>query len=621
MKRWGLMLALLLAGMGAGADAPRVTDVSEFSRIPVLHHGRKMPMHSYARLFLLQLSGRTRVDDESAEAWFARFLFEPASTLDDRIFLINHPEVAQALNIPVQEKRRYSFSDLHGGIGRLRDLAERATRLEKEDRSQVENELIRLFINQQVYLEHYHSFEFARPHPAFAIQKEDLVAVLGLPGDGSPYRFADIFPRADRLQALIDPLLTKDPSEWLPLEEAAYALSSQMFDMSRRHQESTFMLVPTKSHGEEVWLSAWDTFALGLRDAASARLIDNLVELSDAYRQGRQLDFDIASRQHRRFAMERLQGDRELAYLDWEIRFNQLRLFNRSTMLYGFAFFIAIFTLMTQSKWPYRASTLLVVLALILHSVGLVMRMVIMGRPPMTNLYATFLFVSWVCVLLGLFVEVFQKNGLGWLTASLSGVLLLMFARRFELEGDTMGQVVAVLDSNFWLSTHVTTITAGYAGCLLAGVMGHVYLLHAIIAPKQTARLRSIYLAMMGMMGFGLTFSFLGTMLGGVWADQSWGRFWGWDPKENGALLIVLWCSVLYHARLARMIGDVTMAAGTIVGAIIVMMAWLGVNLLGVGLHSYGFTSGLAMNLFVYTAFEILFIAALAPWAKRRLAG
>jgi len=619
MKRVLLIVAWLTAAV-AGAEVPRLQDHAEFSRIPVLHQGRKMPMHSYARLFLLQLSGRTHYGEESAEAWLARFLFEPVSTLDDRIFLINHPEVAQALNVPVQEKRRYSFSDLHGGMGRLRDLAERATRLDKEDRSHVENELIRLFINQQVYLDHFHSFEFARPHPAFAIDQEELVVAMGLPADGSTYRFADIFPRADRLQALIDPLLSKDPSDWQPLEQSAYTLSSQMFDMSRRHQESTFMLVPTKSHGEEVWLSAWDTFALGLRDASSARFLDNLVEMSDAYRQGRQVDFDIAARQHRRMVLDRLQGDRELAYLDWEIRFNQLNLFHRSTLLYSFAFFIAIFTLMTQSRWPYRASMLLVLTAIVLHSAGLIMRMVIMGRPPMTNLYSTFLFVSWVCVWLGLFVEGFQKNGLGWLTASLSGLLLLMFARRFELEGDTMGQVVAVLDSNFWLSTHVTTITAGYAGCLLAGVMGHIYLLHAILAPKQTARLRSIYLAMMGMMGFGLTFSFLGTMLGGVWADQSWGRFWGWDPKENGALLIVLWCSVLYHARLARMIGDVTMAAGTIVGAIIVMMAWLGVNLLGVGLHSYGFTSGLAMNLFAYTAFEILFIAMLAPWAKRRLA-
>ena len=597
----------------------RIGDLTEFKRIPVLHQGRKMPMQTYARLFLLQLSGRAGYADESPEEWFARLLFDPATTLDDRIFLINHPEVAQALNIPVREGRRYSFTDLHGGMGRLRELAMRASRLESEDRSQVENELLRVFAHQTVYLDLFHAFEFARPHPAFALGNRELIETIELPDDRSPYRFADLFFRAGALQRIIEPLADKPQSAWTELEAAAIEVSNTMYEWSQRHQESTFVLIPLMSHGEEVWLSAWDTFALGFRDAPSLEALNALVELSEAYQQGQQVDFDMAARHFRRLVVERLEGDRELAYMDWEIRFNNLNLFNRATLLYGFAFFIALFALMSRFKWPYRLSATLLIIAFLLHTTGMIMRMVIMGRPPMTNLYSTFIFVSWMCVILGFFAEALQKNSIGWLTSSVSGVLLLMFSRRFEMEGDTMGQVVAVLDSNFWLSTHVTTITAGYAGCLLAGVIGHVYLAHAVINPARTDRLKSIYYAMMGMLGFGLTFSFLGTMLGGVWADQSWGRFWGWDPKENGALLIVLWCSILYHARLTKWIGDVAMAAGCIFGGIIVMMAWLGVNLLGVGLHSYGFTSGLAMNLFVFTGVELLFIAVFAPWARKRL--
>lgn len=605
-------------------DAParperRIADLTEFSRLPVLHQGRKMPMQSYARLFLIQLSGRGGYAGESAEEWFARLLFDPVSTLDDRIFLINHPEVAQALHIPVQEHRRYSFSDLHGGIGRLRDLAMRASRLEAADRSQVENELLRLFANQTVYLDIFHAFEFARRHPAFAIENAELIQALNLPANESPYRFADLFFRVGPLQDIVEPLANKPQADWSELETAALTLSSGMFELSRRHQESTFVLIPLNSHGEEVWLSPWDTFALGFRDASSLEVLRALVELNEAYQQGQQVEFDMAARHFRRLVAERLADDREMAYMDWEIRFNDLKLFGRASLLYGFTFFIALFSLMGRAKWPYRLSATLLIVAFLLHTTGMIMRMVIMGRPPMTNLYATFIFVSWICVVLGLLAELFQRNSIGWLTASLSGVLLLMFSRRFEMEGDTMGQVVAVLDSNFWLSTHVTTVTAGYAGCLLAGIIAHVYLIHAVINPAREERLKSIYFAMMGMLGFGLTFAFLGTMLGGVWADQSWGRFWGWDPKENGALLIVLWCSILYHARLAKMIGDVAMAAGCIFGGIIVMMAWLGVNLLGVGLHSYGFTSGLALNLFIFTGAELLFIALFAPWARKRL--
>lgn len=597
----------------------RLDDLTEFRRLPVLHNGRKMPMQTYARLLLVQLSGRTSYEGEPAESWLARLILDPVSTLNDRVFLINHPEVAQALNIPVDENRRYSFTDLHGAMGRLGNLAQRAARLESDDRSQVENELLRLYANQVLYLDIYHSFEFARPHPAFAIEHDELIQTLDLPRQDRPYRFFDIFVRAGSLQSLIEPLATKQPDQWSDLEHAAYALSSRMYDWSQRHQESTFVMIPLMSHGEETWLSAWDSFALGFRDATSLEILNALAEMAEAYQAGQQLDFDMAARHFRRLVAERLDDDRGMANLDREVRFNDLNALYRATWLYGWAFFVSLFALMGRSRWPYSISLLLLALAFVLHSTGMIMRIVIMGRPPMTNLYATFIFVSWVCVILGLLVELFQRNRMGVLTGSLSGVLLLMFSRRFEMEGDTMGAVVAVLDSNFWLSTHVTTITAGYAGCLLAGVIGHVWLLQAAINPMRTERLRSIYYAMMAMLGFGLTFSFLGTMLGGVWADQSWGRFWGWDPKENGALLIVLWTAVLYHARLGRMIGDVAMAAGTIVGAIIVMMAWLGVNLLGVGLHSYGFTSGLATNLFAYTAFELLFIAILAPLAKWRM--
>ena len=97
--------------------------------------------------------------------------------------------------------------------------------------------------------------------------------------------------------------------------------------------------------------------------------------------------------------------------------------------------------------------------------------------------------------------------------------------------------------------------------------------------------------------------------MGGIWADQSWGRFWGWDPKENGALLIILWCAILFHARLAGMIGHLGLAAGAIVSVITVVLAWFGVNLLGVGMHSYGFTSGVARWLLAFVGVEVIFLA------------
>jgi ABC-type transport system involved in cytochrome c biogenesis permease subunit len=186
---------------------------------------------------------------------------------------------------------------------------------------------------------------------------------------------------------------------------------------------------------------------------------------------------------------------------------------------------------------------------------------------------------------------------------------MLMIAGKYALEGDTMGMLVAVLDSNFWLAAHVITIILGYAGIVLSGFIGHVYIIQKISQPHKKEMLKNTYQAVYSIQAFGIIFTFLGTVLGGIWADQSWGRFWGWDPKENGALLILLWSAILFHARKTNWIRETGMAFGTILGVIAVSLAWFGVNLLGVGLHSYGFTSGIARSLFLFIAFEVLFMA------------
>ncbi len=99
---------------------------------------------------------------------------------------------------------------------------------------------------------------------------------------------------------------------------------------------------------------------------------------------------------------------------------------------------------------------------------------------------------------------------------------------------------------------------------------------------------------MYGVICFATFLSFVGTVLGGIWADQSWGRFWGWDPKENGAVLIVIWNALILHARWAGLVKQRGMAVLTVAGAMITTWSWFGTNQLGVGLHAYGFDKSLA---------------------------
>ncbi|MFN9367785.1 MAG: cytochrome c biogenesis protein, partial [Planctomycetia bacterium] len=119
-----------------------------------------------------------------------------------------------------------------------------------------------------------------------------------------------------------------------------------------------------------------------------------------------------------------------------------------------------------------------------------------------------------------------------------------------------------------------------------------------------------LYRMTYGVVCFALFFSFIGTVLGGLWADDSWGRFWGWDPKENGALMIVLWNAALLHARWDRWIGPRGFALFAIGGNIVTAWSWFGTNQLSIGLHSYGFTSGVLMLLAAYVLSQVALVIA-----------
>jgi len=180
---------------------------------------------------------------------------------------------------------------------------------------------------------------------------------------------------------------------------------------------------------------------------------------------------------------------------------------------------------------------------------------------------------------------------------------------------------VAVLDTNFWLTMHVTTIIMGYAAGLLAAALGHVYVFGRVlrIRAKDAQLYATITRMTYGVLCFGLLFSITGTVLGGVWANESWGRFWGWDPKENGALMICLWLLALLHARAAGYIRELGLNVGAVFGGMVLAFSWWGVNLLGVGLHSYGFTSGTLNILIVFYVIEALVLwTGLGVWWRER---
>jgi ABC-type transport system involved in cytochrome c biogenesis permease subunit len=293
-----------------------------------------------------------------------------------------------------------------------------------------------------------------------------------------------------------------------------------------------------------------------------------------------------------------------------EMFFNQMEPFYNAMVIYVLAGLLAIFSWFNLSETLRRSAIWLVWLAFVIHTIGLVYRMVLEGRPPVTNLYSSAIFIGWGACLLGIILEKFHKNGIGVVVAAGIGFITLIIAHHLALEGDTMEMMRAVLDTNFWLATHVVAVTVGYASTFVAGFLALIYILRGVFTrtldeATGKALARMIY----GIVCFATLFSFVGTVLGGIWADQSWGRFWGWDPKENGALIIVLWNALILHLRWGGMIRERGLVVCAIGGNIVTSWSWFGVNMLGIGLHSYGFTDAAFKWLVLYVVSQLAFIA------------
>jgi len=306
-----------------------------------------------------------------------------------------------------------------------------------------------------------------------------------------------------------------------------------------------------------------------------------------------------------------------------EVTFNNADPFFRSGLLLGVAIVVCIIGFYVCQKFTTLTAMALCIGAFLLQTYGIYCRMVIMGRPPVTNLYSTFICTSWTCILIGVgiyFVLPEKFKRISPLAAALSGVAFLIISGKYNT-GDNMGVMVAVLNSNFWLATHVTTIILGYAGCCFSGLFAHFYLISRITNSKDPQLTQVLYKLTLGILGFGFTATFIGTVLGGIWADQSWGRFWGWDPKENGALLIVLWCAVIFHAKVGNLVKKQWIAVGSILCIQVVMLAWFGINKLGVGLHSYGNdpNSNAIRNLIIFAIAELVFILIVPAWGTKKL--
>ncbi len=283
------------------------------------------------------------------------------------------------------------------------------------------------------------------------------------------------------------------------------------------------------------------------------------------------------------------------------------------------AFLVFIFS---QNGVSAQVGLIAMVVAFLLHSYGFYLRIYIMGRPPVSNMYESVVWVSWGAVLFSFILERIQKKKFFLLAASIISVLCLIMADIAPTVLDpSLQPLQSVLRSNMWLTIHVLTITLSYSAFFLTFILGDIGLAYYLKGETENQKtIQTLTQAIYRAMQVGVVLLFVGTVLGGVWADYSWGRFWGWDPKETWAFIALMGYLAVLHGRLAGWLQNFGFMAASVVAFSLVIMAWYGVNfVLGAGLHSYGFGAGGVSYVMAFVGAHIAFVIATATVRQSRL--
>jgi ABC-type transport system involved in cytochrome c biogenesis permease subunit len=623
-----LALGILYLASTLRAPAPATDfDVDEFGRLPVLVNGRLKPMDTVARTTLLMVQSRQRVVTPEKVTltpveWLLDVFFHSEKADTYEVFRIDSVELLEMLGITEEGRRisyestagktmavlgflpsvrsRFSFQELQPKLPELQRQAELANQVESALRTPFQKAVI----NLTHHLMTYHRLKHSLVMPA----TENF--------------FAELVTFQETMSTGVAAVRARQAGQ--PHDEAA---ATAVMETARRFDfmanvGSLLAIPPAPAVTDD---TAWrkpgevllETFQTGQLDPNAMAYAG----LGHAWRRGQAEEFNTILELYRAQIEKRFLTP--LVKSNAEVRFNQAAPFYSSMSLYVIAFLLAVFSWLRWPETLQKSAFYLTALAFVATTVGIATRMWLEGRPPVTNLYSSALFVGWGAVGLCLILEGIYKNAVGSVAAGMIGFCTLVIAHHLSLSGDTLEMMRAVLDSNFWLATHVIVITIGYSAVFLAGFLAIVYIVRGLLTrslDKGTADAltRMVY----GIVCFATLFSLVGTILGGIWADQSWGRFWGWDPKENGALLIVIWCAIILHARWGGLIKARGLMVLAVAGNIVTAWSWFGTNMLGVGLHSYGFMDAAFWWLiaFVVSQLAIMALAAipLSSWRSFR---
>ncbi len=595
--------------------------------VPVQDGGRVKPLVSFASFKMLQLHGSRslKVEGEGGAtvkveplAWLMDCLFRPDFADQMPTFRVDNSKVVEAVGLEARGKRdHYSYAELRPALGQLMELAASYEAMVQNDRTLEpdQQQALDLARNVQVYEGLSGYLDFARGGVVLP-RKEGI--------DLDRAKVSAVMATA--------PLLRESLSRSYQAGETPRPeLEAMVAGLNQAVQTSKFFLYlfpPADGAGVE-WISAgdriWNVMAKTTREPEqSIDDIKMLEELATALPEGEEA-FRGELGEFRESVTTRAGARGEAEKVPLEVSY-----YERDWFLLALVVFLAAIPLVV-AMWlagGSRFSRITAGIVWLMNVAGLVMlvipitkRSLIMERPPVGNLYDTIIFIAMAFVALALVIELMIRRRVAIGVAPMVAAFLIVLARLFEVGDakDHMDPLVAVLVSNFWLTIHVITIVLGYAAGLVTAVLAIAAVLLRSLRLDDKSLRRSLLRAIYGCVCLTLFLSLVGTVLGGIWANYSWGRFWGWDPKENGALMIVLWNLAILHARAGGYIRDWGLYLASIFGAVVIAFSWWHVNFLGVGLHNYGFAADKigALMAFYAAMGGFLLWGGVAAWRER----
>jgi ABC-type transport system involved in cytochrome c biogenesis permease subunit len=606
--------------------------VAAFQSLPVQEGGRIKPLDTYARFLLLRMHGKQSIAVDhvllpevkklKATEWLLISWFRPDIARDLPLFVVDNSQAVGEIGVdPKGLRDRYSWNEIVKGKEELVKRAQAYGEIEQDQLTGVQRNVIDLARN---------FFDFDAVSDFMTAARTDwnkeVSAILpaelakGITGGGN----ITVWELAIKLGDLI-----RDQSKMEALGEEARGKLLELFINTTLRPGKTLAFIPPDDTKNDTWLQVEQTVTSLMREGKIPEGELRISKAKDAlYPASLKADtFKTAVNTFVGDVRHVAEKRGELKHVDREVTYHRQDYFTYALVWYMLGFLVALIGLVAPqsslAKWAGRVAWVSLVLAVGYNIWGITQRCIINERPPIATLYETIIFITACIAVVGLFVEKFTRQGVGLVVAGFVGALGMFMANRFmALDArDTMPTLEAVLITNFWLATHVTCINIGYAGAMLGSFVSMVYVIYRLfVRGEKVVEFRRLLTRITyGIVCFGVLFALVGTVLGGIWANDSWGRFWGWDPKENGALMIVLMGLIILHARMGGYIREIGMHALSLLLGAITLFSWFGVNQLSIGLHSYGFTAGISMALNTgYSIKGIFILACLWFWWQER---